>query len=106
MRGIQKEKLTLNKIKEILSENKPYLQEKYHVKTIGIFGSYVRGKQNKKSDIDILVEFEENSKMDLFTFVEMEIYLSDIFKVKVDLVMKNSLKPYIGKYILSEVQYL
>ena len=106
MRGIQEEKLTLDKIKEILSENKPYLQEKYHVKTIGIFGSYVRGEQTKKSDIDILVEFEENSRITFISFGDLEFYLSKLLNRKVDLVTKKALRPYIGKYILEELQYL
>jgi predicted nucleotidyltransferase len=103
---LQKEKLTLEKIKKLLSENKPYLQEKYHIKTIGVFGSYVRGEQTEKSDIDILVEFEENIPVTFFSFMDLEFYLEDLIGKKIDLVMKTSLKPYIGKYILSEVQYL
>jgi predicted nucleotidyltransferase len=51
---------TLEEIKKILKQHKRELKEKYGVKEIGIFGSYVRGEQKKKSDIDILVEFYED----------------------------------------------
>ncbi len=91
----------LEQIKNILEQQKTYLEEKYKIKEIGVFGSYVRGEQKKKSDLDILVEFEEVPG--LFTFMEIENYLSDIFKIKVDLVMKDALKPVIGKQILREV---
>lgn len=96
----------LKQIKNILEQQKTYLKEKYEVKEIGVFGSYVRGRQKKKSDLDILIEFAPDSKMDLFTFVELENYLSDILGIKVDLVMKTALKPKIGKHILEEVVYL
>jgi len=95
---------TLERIKQKVTELKLVLKEKYKVKEIGIFGSYVRGKQSKRSDLDILVEFEEVP--DLFTFLELEDFLSKKLKVKVDLVMKSALKPYIGKIILQEVVYL
>jgi len=95
---------TLEEIKEKLIELKPVLAEKYKVKEIGIFGSYVKGRQKKGSDLDVLVEFEEIP--DLFTYIEIEDFLSCELNVKVDLVMKSALKPYIGKIILQEVQYL
>jgi hypothetical protein len=96
----------LEEIKNILEQQKAYLKEKYKIKEIGIFGSYVRGEQKTKSDLDILVEFEPNSGMDLLTFIELENYLSDLLSIKVDLVMKSVLKPRIGKHILEEVVYL
>lgn len=89
-----------------LRENKPLLQNKYGVRTLGVFGSYIRGEQRKKSDVDILVEFEADARMDLLTFIELENNLSDLLGIKVDLVMKTALKPRIGKRILEEVVYL
>ncbi len=49
---------SLEEIKEILKKQKPAIRERYSVSKIGIFGSYVRGEQKRKSDVDILVEFE------------------------------------------------
>jgi len=95
---------TIEEVKEVLARYKPELQKRYKVKEIGIFGSYVKGKQRKSSDLDILIDFYE--KPDLFTFVEIENFLSEKLKVKVDLVMKSALKPYIGKIILREVIYI
>jgi len=94
----------IEEIKETLIKLKPFLKEKYKVKEIGIFGSYVKNKQKKGSDLDILVEFEEVPS--LIEFIEMENFLSDKLKIKVDLVIKKALKPHIGKVILKEVIYL
>ena len=67
-----------------------------------MFGSYVRGRQRKKSDIDILVTF--NRDIDLFDFLDLRKYLEIQLQAKVDLVMETALKPAIGKRILSEVE--
>ncbi len=94
----------VEKITKKLKENMPTLREKYRVKTLGIFGSYIRGEQKKKSDVDILVEFEK--PLGLLEFVGLELQLSKLLGKKVDLVMKTALKPKIGKHILEEVQYI
>jgi len=96
----------LERIKKALKEHEEELKEKYGVKKIGIFGSFVRGEDIKDSDLDILVEFEEDVKIGLLKFVNMENYLSELLGVKVDLVEKSALKPRIGKHILKEVVLL
>jgi len=91
----------LEEIKKKIEELKPSIKEKFKVKSIGIFGSYIRGEEKKKSDLDVLVEFEE--PISLLKFIALENYLSDSLGVKVDLVEKSALKPRIGKRILEEV---
>jgi predicted nucleotidyltransferase len=93
-------------IKKRLKELKPILEEKFQVETIGIFGSYVRGEQNKKSDVDVLVEFTKDAHIGLLKYVEMEIFLSEQLGVKVDLVAKGGLKPTLKDLVLSEVVYV
>ena len=95
---------SFDEIKKLLAEHKETLENKYKVKSMGVFGSFVRGKQKKKSDIDILVEFSETP--DLFEFLDLEEYLKEILGRKVDLVTKNALKPLIKDRILSEVVYV
>jgi predicted nucleotidyltransferase len=95
---------TLIEIQQILHQKKPILVEKYGVKELGVFGSYVHGKQKNASDLDVLVELKRPIRIDLIAFIEMENYLSDLLGIKVDLVMKEDLKPRIGKHILSEVR--
>ena len=92
---------TLSEIKSILQKHKDELREKYGVKEIGVFGSYIRGEQKRRSDVDILVEFDEAPNM--FEFIDLKEYLAHKLDTEVDLVMKSALKPTIGKYILEEV---
>jgi len=91
----------LKKIESLIKSSKPILKSKFKVADIGVFGSYVREEQTETSDLDILVEFGE--RVGFFKFLELEEYLQDLLKVKVDLVSKKALKPRIGKNILKEV---
>jgi predicted nucleotidyltransferase len=74
------------------------------VKSCGLFGSYVRDQSTSKSDIDVLVEFEPGQKT-FDNFMRLAFFLEDLFGSKVDLVTVESLSPYIGPYILDEVEY-
>jgi len=94
----------VDEIKEALKKHKGELRERFRVKEIGVFGSYVKGEQKKASDIDILVEFEE--PIGLFEFMDLEENLSTLLGTKVDLVSKKALKPRIGEHILKEVVYI
>jgi predicted nucleotidyltransferase len=95
---------TLAEIKQWLLQHKPLLQERYGVKELGIFGSYVRQEQTATSDLDVLVEFSEVPS--LLKFINLENYLTDNLGTKVDLVHKSGLKPRLGERILAEVVYL
>jgi predicted nucleotidyltransferase len=95
---------TLAEIQQWLVQHRSVLQERYGVKELGIFGSYVRREQTEASDVDVLVEFSETPS--LLKFINLENYLSDNLGVKVDLVHKSGLKPRIGDRILAEVVYL
>ncbi len=94
---------TLDEIKRILQDQKPYLAQRYGVTVIGVFGSYVHNEQRTDSDIDILVELEDPPRIDLLDLVNLEYYLSDLLGIKVDVAIKSSLRKRIGKRILSEV---
>ncbi len=94
----------IQQIKSKLSQLKKQLIAEFHIKEIGVFGSYVRNEQTNNSDLDVLVDFSEYPGM--FQFVKMENFLSEQLGIKVDLVIKSALKPNIGKKILSEVEML
>ena len=85
-----------------LREEFPALRVRYNVATLELFGSFIRNEQRVNSDLDILITFSKSPS--LFKFIELEDYLSNLLGIKVDLVMKSSLKPNIGKRILSEAQ--
>jgi predicted nucleotidyltransferase len=95
---------SLEKVVQALIENLPEIRKRYSITLLGVFGSYVHGEQNKSSDLDILVEFE--NPLSLLELSALQRDLSSIVGVKVDLVLKRTLKPNIGKRILSEVIYL
>lgn len=91
---------TKDQILEVLRGLMPELEKQYNVKTIGLFGSALRGDQSSKSDIDVLVEFR--NPVGFFKFLELEEFLSEKLGGKVDLVSKKALKPEIGRIILAE----
>lgn len=94
----------INQIISKLKEIKPDLEKDYDITELGVFGSFVRGEQNINSDIDILIDYKEGTS--LLTLGGLQYMLSELFKTKVDLVMKKTLKKQIGKQILSEVIYV
>ena len=92
---------SLEEIKKALKQSMPEIAQRHKVKSLGIFGSYVRRDANMSSDLDLLVEFYQAPS--LLEFIAMEDELSDKLGIKVDLVMKKALRPYIGERILAEV---
>ena len=100
----QKIESQLAYIEEILRTNKRYLNERYFVKELGIFGSYLHGEQKSRSDLDLLVEFAE--PIGLFDFIRLENELTRLLGIKVDLVMKESLKPRLKDRVVKEAQYI
>ena len=91
---------TLEEIKKILCGHREELAERYKIKEIRIFGSFIRGEQKRRSDIDILVDFYELP--DLLKFIEIERYLEELLGVGVDLVRKPALRVELRDSILSE----
>ena len=99
-------KASKKEIIQKLAEQKPFLKEKYHVKKVGIFGSVARGDYNKKSDVDILVEFSPNASVGFIEFIRLEYFLKKILKRKVDLATKRALKKAIKNDVLKETIYV
>ena len=95
--------LTSNKIIELLNKHATQIK-KFGVKRIGLFGSFSRNDQKDDSDIDIVVEFEEGKKT-FDNYMSLKIFLEDLFKRKVDLVILESIRNELKPYILAEVKY-
>jgi predicted nucleotidyltransferase len=79
----------------------PVLEEEYHVKSIEIFGSYARGEQSQKSDLDLLITFSQ--PYSLWELLDVKEFLSKKLRSKVDLVPKDSIKPMLKERITQEV---
>ena len=95
---------SLEEIKEVIQKHRPKLNRQFHVDKIGVFGSYARGTQKKRSDVDFLVSFDE--AISLFTLSGLYIYLQEQLGRKVDVVPFNSLRPELRKYVLKDLIYL
>jgi len=100
---MSKMKQSKEEILSTLKSLKSDLNKRYRVKTIGLFGSYVNSKQKDTSDIDFLVEFEEDA--DLVHLVGLSRYLEEVFNTRVDVISKPSLKEDLKQHILQEVVY-
>lgn len=74
--------------------------KKYGIKKAGIFGSYARGEQNSRSDVDIIIE--PSKGLGLFNFVGIKLELEEKLHLKVDLLTYNSLNKYLKKRVLQE----
>ncbi len=97
--------MNIVKIKQKLKNNDNYIKETFYIKEIGIFGSFIHGKQKADSDIDILVEFNKGHK-DFFNYIRLKYYLEEIIGHKVDLVIKGAVKSRLKEKILNEVEYV
>jgi hypothetical protein len=104
--GIKQPVTSLAEIQQVLNAHKSDVQERYRVQEIGIFGSFARGEQRRGSDVDILVAFKGRHIPGLLKFIEMERFLEQLLKKKVDLVRKGGIRPELRKAILREVVYL
>ena len=91
-------------ILEIIRQTRPELTSRFGVERLGLFGSFVRGQEKRRSDIDLLVSFQRD--IDLFEFLDLKEFLQERLHHKVDLVMDSALKPAIGKRIRAEVEYV
>ena len=95
---------TFEEIKKVLQKHREEFREQYGLKEIGIFGSYVKGEQKEKSDIDMLIELEK--PIGFVRFMKLENALSQLLGVRVEMVTRKALKSHIGKRILQEVKYV
>lgn len=94
--------LSRESIIKALSDSAPEIKERFGVRKIGIFGSFVEGEEKTISDIDILVEFDRNT---LDNYMDLKAFLETLFKRNVDLVIEDNLKPRLRPKILKEVIY-
>lgn len=96
------EELTRNAILESINKHRIELKSQYQVRKIGVFGSFARDDVHEKSDLDILVEFDQST---FDNYMDLKFFLEDLFETEIDLVIQESLKSRIKPYIMKEVIY-
>jgi len=96
--------ITKDDIIKAIRDFKQEIERRYKVKSIGLFGSFIRGVQKEDSDIDFLVDFEEGA--DLIDLIELEFFLTEKFNRKVEVVPRRTLKKELKEFILREVAYI
>lgn len=94
-----------DQILSFIAQNKQMFRERFRIIRMGLFGSYARGDQKEQSDIDLLVEFEENTE----ALYELKSQIKDLFKdrfgIEIDICRDKYIKPRIKKRILNETVY-
>ena len=92
--------------KEGLKEKLAEVCRKNDIVFMAVFGSFIKGEQNLKSDIDIAIEFDKNSRKTLLDLVRIEEELTKIFGRKVDLGIFSSINPYIIENVKREMRVI
>ncbi len=95
--------ITKKDILRIIQENEEEIKE-HGVKQIGVFGSFAKSTQGRKSDVDILVKFREGEKT-FDNYMDLKFLLEQLLDREVDLVIRDALKPIIMPYVVREVEY-
>ncbi|MEL6254280.1 MAG: nucleotidyltransferase domain-containing protein [Bacteroidota bacterium] len=94
-------------ILHILRENQHLIRSRFFVKRMGLFGSYAKGTQNTKSDIDLILEFEEGHRLGLIAMYELESFIKGILHTdKIDLVNYKFMNPVVKSEMEKSVQYV
>ena len=95
--------LNLSDVLEAIQRNKEVILS-FGVESIGVFGSFVKNEQKISSDLDILIEFKKGMKS-FDNYMGLLFFLEDLFQVKVDLVIKEAVKPGLESHIQESVIY-
>jgi predicted nucleotidyltransferase len=93
-------------ILDFLSQNKDHFKDQYHIIRIGLFGSFTRNEQIVLSDIDLVVEFEENTQNLYDLKRALKAYVREKLNIEVDIAREKYLKPRYKKSIIKETYYV
>jgi predicted nucleotidyltransferase len=103
---IQLRRLPKELRREGLEEKIAEICQKNDIIFMAIFGSFAKGKQGRKSDIDIAIEFDKNAPKNLLDLIRIERELSKIFGRKVDLGILSSINPHIIDHVKKEMRVI
>jgi uncharacterized protein len=97
---------TRDQIISFIAKNKDLFRNKFHITKIGFFGSFARGEQNEESDLDLIVEFEDNTQ----NLYDLKLDIKEFFRselgIEIDICREKYIKPRIKKEILKETLYV
>jgi len=97
---------TQKQILDFISKNKTFLEKQFHVSKIGLFGSYARNEQTNNSDVDLVIDFEENTT-DLFDIkIEIKQFFKENLNLEVDICREKYIKPLFKRNIQNETIYV
>ena len=97
---------TKQEILDFLQSNKIYMQKHYFLTKVGLFGSFARGEQTAKSDVDLLIEIEQGTEHIHDLKISLTKYLTQAFGRDVDIAREKYLKPYAKNEILKDTVYV
>ena len=93
-------------ILKFLAEQKSFFLQEFQIIKIGLFGSYARGEQSDKSDIDLIVEFAPNTSQLFEKKARLKSILKKKFNKDVDICREKYIKPYFKNQILNSAIYV
>lgn len=93
-------------ILDYLALNKIRFQQEYHLEKIGLFGSFARNENNEKSDIDIIIEFKENTDILYSIKQSLRNEIQNKFNLPVDICREKYIKPIFKDMITAEAKYV
>jgi len=97
---------TQKQILDFISKNKSFLNQQFHVSKIGLFGSYARNEQTENSDIDLIVDFEENTNNLYDIKIELKKFFKENLNINVDICREKYIKPFYKTRIIKETIYV
>ncbi len=97
---LKKNTIHLDAVIDAIAEVKPLIRERYRVKEMAVFGSFVRGEEKPDSDIDLLTVFDNDA--DLFDLTGLAGFLENILSRKVDVISAKGLREELRKTVMEE----
>jgi predicted nucleotidyltransferase len=97
---------TQKQILDFISKNKSFLNQQFHVSKIGLFGSYARNEQTENSDIDLIVDFEEDTNNLYDIKIELKKFFKENLNINVDICREKYIKPFYKTRIIKETIYV
>jgi len=97
---------TQKQILDFISKNKTLLNKQFHISKIGLFGSYARNEQTDKSDIDLIIDFEENTNNLYDIKIELKRFFRDNLNIEIDICREKYIKPRYKNRIIKEAIYV